>query len=67
MGAMHLGRIVTHRFEKVNAHARVVSRLKRHAPFTGGYKRWTFSETMDFLGFDGLSPSVVSPVCIAQN
>ena len=34
---------------------------------TGGYKRWTFSETMDFLGFDGLSPSVVSAVCITQN
>ena len=33
----------------------------------GGYKRWTFSETMDFLRFDGLSPSVVSAVCIAQN
>ena len=30
-------------------------------------KRWTFSEMMDFLGFDGLSPSVVSAVCIAQN
>ena len=33
----------------------------------GGYKRWTFSETMDFLGYDRLSPSVVSAVCVAQN
>ena len=31
----------------------------------GGYKRWTFSETMDFLGFDGLSPSV-SPLCVSR-
>ena len=28
----------------------------------GGYKRWTFSETMDFLGFDGLSPSGLSSI-----
>ena len=67
LGALHLGRIVTHRFEKVCVHTRVVSRLKWHASFMGGYKLWTFSETMDFLGFDGLSSSVVSAVCIAQN
>ena len=36
-------------------------------PIEPPYKRWTFSETMDFLGFDGLSSSVVSAVCIAQN